>query len=99
MDSRNDGAGWCGALDENQLVFEIRFDLLDAWFWTLISLSLRFLMTQLFGVGRDRNESVPSTLVRDLDISLTQPSQVIGTAKVVYSRVSAEYWMDRGDID
>ena len=31
LDGRNDGAWWCSALNEDQLVLEIRFDTFDAY--------------------------------------------------------------------
>ena len=48
-------------------------------------------------MARDRIEGrlVPSILNRELEISLTQPSQVIGTAKVVWKTQEGQYALSR----
>lgn len=80
LDGRNDGAWWCSALNEDQLVLEIRLDTSDSY------------REQLACVPHHRicRYIVPSILFREPEMSFTQPSQVIGTEKVVYEAVSAE---------
>jgi spore germination protein YaaH len=71
FDRGYDGARGSGAFDEDKLVFQVRFNLIDScrgvscWVWNV---PVRCL---------------PSRLFRELETDFTQPSQVIGTEKVV----------------
>lgn len=78
LDHGNNGAWGRGALNENKLVLKIGVDLANAYTRErryCESLPLRYI-GRLGGI-------VPSSLYNDVEISLTQPSQVIGTEKVV----------------
>lgn len=75
LDSRDYRARGCVALDEDELILEVGLNLSDSC--ACVSFSL---ITP--------REYTPCNLVREPEMSFTQPSQVIGTAKVVYCGVS-----------